>query len=518
MSPLERGLWAAIIADPDDDLARLVYADYLEEAGRAPLANFVRAQIHLANCPPGHPGHADAVEAQSLAVAAARGASSLPAPTLPEGVTFAGSVREIEGDNYGSYERGFPSRVTFNGLRMRTGPGEMAKALKSILQETLIRHVDLVHLPERDLRAFLHSHSASQLRGLGITPGPATAETCATILTGSTQLFNVGNLTVGNDSRIPRRDAALLYPHTWGRLANGNWSNRLKSITLGDAAMLDSLRPLLGPTVRGLTLDHLENSAVRGLEAVAANRLTGLKQLYLPRAAYNSINPKRFARLPLSPLSCLTLTNIVDTFETLTELLAAPYLEDLVELAVADLYMSPIESLARNESIRRSVRLLYLDNAIPGSDSLAALTRPGLFPALTTLSVKRSKAPNDGGLAQFAEAWRGEGLHTLILDGWPAPVSAMQKLAANPAFKSLRRLKLARCGVSDAGGVALARSPHLQNLVELDLSTNTLGEKAAALFLDTGVMPNLALADLTTNRMHPDTRTRLRASRVGVWA
>ena len=45
-----------------------------------------------------------------------------------------------------------------------------------------------------------------------------------------------------------------------------------------------------------------------------------------------------------------------------------------------------------------------------------------------------------------------------------------------------------------------------------------MGEKAAALFLDTSVMPNLVLADLTTNRMHPDTRTRLRASRVGMWA
>ena len=39
---------AAIRAAPDDDLPRLVYADYLEERGDAARAEFIRAQVELA--------------------------------------------------------------------------------------------------------------------------------------------------------------------------------------------------------------------------------------------------------------------------------------------------------------------------------------------------------------------------------------------------------------------------------------------------------------------------------------
>lgn len=40
---------AGVVADPDDDTARLVYADALEEAGRPAAAAFVRASVALGN-------------------------------------------------------------------------------------------------------------------------------------------------------------------------------------------------------------------------------------------------------------------------------------------------------------------------------------------------------------------------------------------------------------------------------------------------------------------------------------
>jgi uncharacterized protein (TIGR02996 family) len=43
----ERALLAAIVAAPDDDLPRLVYADWLEENGRPERAEFIRVQIEL---------------------------------------------------------------------------------------------------------------------------------------------------------------------------------------------------------------------------------------------------------------------------------------------------------------------------------------------------------------------------------------------------------------------------------------------------------------------------------------
>lgn len=48
-------LTRAVAADPDDDLPRLVFADWLDEHGEAGYAAFVRAQVELANTPPWEP-------------------------------------------------------------------------------------------------------------------------------------------------------------------------------------------------------------------------------------------------------------------------------------------------------------------------------------------------------------------------------------------------------------------------------------------------------------------------------
>ncbi|MFO0852263.1 MAG: TIGR02996 domain-containing protein [Gemmataceae bacterium] len=48
-------LLAAVIAAPDDDLPRLVFADYLDEAGDPARAEFIRVQIDLARRPVGDP-------------------------------------------------------------------------------------------------------------------------------------------------------------------------------------------------------------------------------------------------------------------------------------------------------------------------------------------------------------------------------------------------------------------------------------------------------------------------------
>lgn len=48
MIPLDPGLLATILADPADDAARLVAADWLEEHGETARAEFIRVQVHLA--------------------------------------------------------------------------------------------------------------------------------------------------------------------------------------------------------------------------------------------------------------------------------------------------------------------------------------------------------------------------------------------------------------------------------------------------------------------------------------
>jgi uncharacterized protein (TIGR02996 family) len=43
----------AIVANPDDDSPRLVYADYLEENGEPERAAFIRVQCELSRLPAG---------------------------------------------------------------------------------------------------------------------------------------------------------------------------------------------------------------------------------------------------------------------------------------------------------------------------------------------------------------------------------------------------------------------------------------------------------------------------------
>jgi len=62
MSSDRDALFAAILANPDEDTPRLVYADWLEENGEAERAEFIRVQIELARLSEGDPRRAPLME------------------------------------------------------------------------------------------------------------------------------------------------------------------------------------------------------------------------------------------------------------------------------------------------------------------------------------------------------------------------------------------------------------------------------------------------------------------------
>lgn len=51
MTPEERGLLDDILADPADNVARLLYADWCEDHGRPERAEFIRNGIELSHLP-----------------------------------------------------------------------------------------------------------------------------------------------------------------------------------------------------------------------------------------------------------------------------------------------------------------------------------------------------------------------------------------------------------------------------------------------------------------------------------
>jgi uncharacterized protein (TIGR02996 family) len=93
--PTPADLLPAVLAAPDDDLPRLVYADALEEAGDAARAEFIRVQIELAR----EPGRID-LKAREAALLAIHGEEWL-APLRQKGEALESR------STHGQFRRGF---------------------------------------------------------------------------------------------------------------------------------------------------------------------------------------------------------------------------------------------------------------------------------------------------------------------------------------------------------------------------------------------------------------------------
>jgi uncharacterized protein (TIGR02996 family) len=92
----DRALLSAVLADPDDDLPRLAYADWLDEHGDDDRAEFIRAGVELSHLPPNEDRHAQ-LAARCRHLEERRRGDWLAG--APPGVVVA------------DFERGFPRRV-----------------------------------------------------------------------------------------------------------------------------------------------------------------------------------------------------------------------------------------------------------------------------------------------------------------------------------------------------------------------------------------------------------------------
>ena len=132
---------AAIADAPDDDLPRLVYADYLDENGEPERAEFIRVQIELANLPDTDPRRAGLETREDELLTPHRWVWSLP---------------EFRGQSQ-VFRRGFVERV-------------------NVSAEWLIAHPDSLAAPG-PLRAMRVFNATPFLPRLAEVPGLARLET-----------------------------------------------------------------------------------------------------------------------------------------------------------------------------------------------------------------------------------------------------------------------------------------------------------------------------------------------------
>jgi uncharacterized protein (TIGR02996 family) len=135
----EQGFLEAIIAEPDDDTHRLVYADWLEEHGHADRARFIRAQVEMARFyrPDEEPGGVGAVSASELLPEHRR---AFLAPLLALGLSEYVS-RYHDGAEYGFgfyFRRGFVEDLVVFGTR---GAAQFVEHAEGLFRLTPLQRV-----------------------------------------------------------------------------------------------------------------------------------------------------------------------------------------------------------------------------------------------------------------------------------------------------------------------------------------------------------------------------------------
>jgi uncharacterized protein (TIGR02996 family) len=264
-------LLRAVLAAPDDDAPRLVYADWLEEHGDMDRAAFIRAQIELARLPVDHEKRTQLVRAERTLWNRHRIEWTAWVPRWAEVTTFHRGFLELircEAEVYLNRGDEVRLRTPLTGLRL-DGPGHLAIPVFRGRALDGIRFLILsVSVPERAWPQFSTCAHLGRLEQLWLnSKGPAPA--LVTALVDSTDLGALRDLRL-TWCGLGEEQSARLVRHPWvSRLRRLDLSNN-HIADEGAAAILES------PHLDGLELLNLRgNPLAEGRLADALRRRFG---------------------------------------------------------------------------------------------------------------------------------------------------------------------------------------------------------------------------------------------------
>ncbi|MCI0702165.1 MAG: TIGR02996 domain-containing protein [Planctomycetia bacterium] len=529
----EAALLKAIIAHPGEDTPRLAYADWLQENEGPIQAEFIRLQCRLASCSASDPDYPDLLERYAEVVAQFQMAVKLTVPQLPPGFTFNGDT------NYGAenFRRGFLSSVTGEWDTLQMDPSDeeveqFAAGLSQLVATTTARELDLSVTPEQ-LARILAAPGAEALTGLGVAPSgylPETGDDALRVLANAKSTAGLERLSLYMRATTPglRALAEVKFQRLWhldlpmlagsvrdlAAVTETKWFHGLRSVRTGSSSA-----PLESALVRSLAkLPNLDSLDFRCTTAGARKALgtsrgfPALAKLSILSGRLTAADVTQLAKAQFPRLTELSLYN--PTTAALTPLLSAKWFAQLRVLALTNGRITDKGIVALSKcAAAKNLRILRLGETPLGMVARAALADGTRFPNLTTLDIDshttRNAKPQD--MAKFAEELSLPQLRHLYLSGWSLGDAGAKALAANPMLANVTRLMVRSCGIGEKGLTALVRSAHLQQLIELDISYNTL-KKATAL-LDTTRLPRLATVKLEGNPFSQVAREKLHRAR-----
>jgi uncharacterized protein (TIGR02996 family) len=516
---IEKDFLMQILATPDDDAPRLVYADWLEEQGNLDRAQFIRAQCDVARLPAWHPRATEAAwEAEALlSKGGAKWRAELPA---------------LDGIEWADFERGF---VTMVRVRDQKTLFTHAAAIAAAAPVTGIELTKLdehrQHDPKRvpwlqTLRLSGHVVNAYQFHVKGSILSAATALE----INGLDRYDNLDWLA-RRDPGAPLERLEVHGNHVASSLITGHLIGHLPP---------DSLRRLdLGTDFVDYDSGYYQDPTlgVDGAELIAARGFHQLEVLDLDR---QRVTQHGLASL-LASAPRVRQLEVRRCELTEISMFQAAEGDPILRLGLSRNELGDAGIRALIEAPRlASLESLELDTCELTAEAVIALAESPLWRTLRVLDLSRNALDVEGAVA-LADAPRPENLHTLLLadcDFGPDVVKlladcpwlrqlAVLDLSSNEvgdevghladqlAGGSLKKLRLGKVGL-DARPLAKSLRPLWESLSHLDVSGNQLldagllsimSEQPSALYsLDlsaTGAGPALArLASAPLPRLH----------------
>jgi uncharacterized protein (TIGR02996 family) len=516
-----------IVSDPHDDAPRLALAGWLEEHGDPNFAKYIRARCALDGKLPAPDDYPTLVE-QHLEGHRREPDFKLP-PGFELGCWWSGDSHEWWSDSSDAMEGGLLSfvQVEPDGSDEDAAAKLLIERLPELMRTTPVRGIDFNGHFAKQMAAVLSSPGAQHLKRLAFDNNhegdPRQASLAIQALGASPLARSLLRLELGGGPRgtLSNVDAKALAAAPFEQLQrldvlftdcsrqmiehllNALWFRRLHRLMIGfnPPCGMVGARLLAGmPNLHTLGLWMPPDSAVLAL--ARAEEFPDLRRLFIHCASLKEKCGAALGRMKAPRLLELWLRNSAVGKGDVPALAATPLFDDLRVLTFdgTDVNEAGLDAIAARPCAAklRILRISGLDNKA-NFRSLAGtpLTRPGAFPALTTLELshphgKKVKKPDT---AEFLTRLATANLRHLTLEYCNFDDACASAMATNPAYAGLTRLIIRRGELSTKAARKLFQSENLRNLIELNVDL-PLGEGADVL-ADAAVIPHLARCSLS---------------------
>lgn len=460
---LAKGFLEHFVANIDDDTPRLVYADYLDENGRAERAEFIRVQVERHRRP--------AWDAAQIRLRLRE------QKLLDEhGEKWLRELPAIPGAKWEGFRRGIIAEVSFASYEAMR---QNAAACRAIAPIEAVR----VRWPRRR-EPLENPPPIAELREITLTGRP-DGENEVARLADSPQLASLRVLTPGG-----------LWFEAFSRLmASPHFANlralRLPGNNLGNAGIAALVRAAsvtvleeLDLSGRGVTERYQDEPVVRspGMEALAGwAGLAGVRSLTLNGNDFGHVGLRALLRSPhaaglkhLSMRSTRIDGQVMAEFDSANKALRLESL-DVGDNLLRDLGAEYVASVACLKELK-SLRLDRCQITHRGAGLFAKKAQ--FLSELRQLELGFNQFRQTG-LAALLER-KPAHLHTLGLRDNDLFDAGVELLANSPASDPLHELDLSRNGLTTSAILTLCDAEHLANLLILRMTDNRISEPTAA--------------------------------------